>query len=103
MYGTHGFTHTHGFSVMICLRVRHLLVNYNFVLHNVSCTLHNVSCTLHILFQLFSDMFPLLIMRCGRVNTIVDELNFRDFYHNECMSAQVNSIEYMQKYNNTLL
>ena len=61
MYGMRGFTHTHGFSVMICLRVRHLLVNYNFVLHNVSCTLH-------IFFQLFSEMFPLLI-------PIVDELN----------------------------
>ena len=96
MYGMHGFTHTHGFSAMICLRVRHLLVNYNFVLHNVSCTLH-------ILFQLFSDMFPLLIMRCGRGNTIVDELNCLDFYHYECVSAQVNSIEYMQKYNNALL
>lgn len=68
MYGMHGFTHTHGFSVMICLRVRHLLVNYNFVLHNVSCTLH-------ILFQLFSDMFPLLILGCGWGNTIVSELN----------------------------
>ena len=69
MYGMHGFTHTHGFSVMICLRVRHLLVNYNFVLQNVSCTLH-------ILLQLFSDMFPLLIMRCGQGNTIVDDLIF---------------------------
>ena len=68
MYGMHGFTHTHGFSVMICLRVRQLLVNYNFVLHNVSFTLH-------ILFQLFSDMFPLLILGCGRGNTIVYELN----------------------------
>ena len=68
MYGMHGFTHTHGFSVMICLRVSHLLVNYNFVLHNVSRTLH-------ILFQLFSDMFPLLILGRGRGNTIVDELN----------------------------
>ena len=68
MYCVHGFTHGHGFSVIICLRVRHSLVNYNFVLPNVSCTLH-------ILFQLFSDMFPLLILGCGRGNTIVDELN----------------------------
>ena len=96
MYSMHGFTHTHGFSIMICLRARHLLVNYNFVLHNVSCTLH-------ILFQLFSDMFPLLIMQYRRDNTIVDELHFRDVYHNECVSAQVYSIEYMQKYNNALL
>ena len=68
MYGMHGFTHTHGFSVMICLRVRLLLVNYNFVLHNVSCTLHT-------LFQLFSDMFPLLILGCGWDISIVGELN----------------------------
>ena len=68
MYCIHGFTHTHGFSVMIYLRVTLLLVNYNFVLHNVSCTLH-------ILFQLFSDMFPLLKLGCGRGNTMVDELN----------------------------
>ena len=68
MYGMHSFIHTHGYSVMICLRVIHLLINYNFVLHNVSCTLH-------ILFQLFSDMFPLLILGCGRGNSIIGELN----------------------------
>ena len=68
MYGMHVFTHTHGFSVTICLTGRLALVTYNFVLHNVSCTLH-------ILIQLFSDMFPLLILGCGWGNTIVGELN----------------------------
>ena len=61
----HGFKHTHGFSVMICLRVIPLLVNYSLVLHNVSCNLH-------VLFQLFSDIFPLLKLGCRRGNTIVD-------------------------------
>ena len=73
----HGLTHAHGFSVMICLRVRLLLVNYNFVLQTVSCTLHII------LFQLFSDMFPLQKLGCRRGNIIVDELNeYRSNYEN---------------------